>query len=239
MNDEDGCFEKIQNKTLRGFSIGWRCIDCIYKEEGNKYIREVTNLDLAEISVVAVPANPQTLFTLAKSLKKFFDTKDAQEKKEETPVETPKVEETPTEAPVETVPETKEEPIPTETETPAVETPPKETEPEAKAEGEDPIVEEEGKGEDVKPVEEAEPAPTEEEVKALVDLIVREAVEKAVAPLLSEIKELKNAFDSLEKKTTAIENDVLSIEVKPSSRKVRESKSIVLSDALVMSTLGH
>jgi len=73
LNDVDGCMAKIENKTLTGFSIGWRCLDCIYKEENNKYIREVTNLDLAEISVVSIPANPSTLFTLAKSLKKMFD----------------------------------------------------------------------------------------------------------------------------------------------------------------------
>jgi HK97 family phage prohead protease len=71
-NNEENCFEKIQNKTLRGFSIGWICNSCVFRDDGTRTIREVTALDLIEISVVATPANPNTLFTLAKSLKKMF-----------------------------------------------------------------------------------------------------------------------------------------------------------------------
>jgi len=239
-NNTDECMEKIQNKTLRGFSIGWRCIDCIYKEEGNKYIREVTNLDLAEISVVAVPANPSTLFTLAKSLKKYFDTKDAEEAptdvlaKEETPaseVETPVEIETPTEeekdAPVEETPEeeTKENPI-IEAETTQVETP--ETE-------ETPVASEGEEGEDVKPVEEAEPVAegaTEEEVKALVDQIVSDSVREATATLIDEIKTLRDALTELNEKHSELEKDVLKIEVKSSNSRSTESKTLTYGDLL-------
>ncbi len=247
-NNTDECIEKIQNKTLRGFSIGWRCIDCIYKEENNKYIREVTNLDLAEISVVAVPANPSTLFTLAKSLKSFFDKKDAEETptdvpaKEETPVEvapeaveTPVEVETPTEetkdAPVEETPtevtpteETQTDPKTIEAETTQAETP--ETE-------ETPVVVEEEKGEDVKPVEEAEPVAegaTEEEVKALVDQIVSDSVREATAPLIEEIKTLRDALTELNEKHSELEKDVLKIEVKSSHSRSTESKTLTYGD---------
>lgn len=230
-NNTDECMEKIQNKTLRGFSIGWRCLDCIYKEEGTKYIREILSLDLAEISVVAVPANPSTLFTLAKSLKKFFDTKDAEETVE-TPVETPEVieeVETPAEevksepeaveTPETPIEETINNPETIEAETPEAETPQTE---------EIPVAIEEEKGEDVQPVENADPVAegaTEEEVKALIDQIVAQSVDTATASLIEEIKTLKDALVSLEKKHTELETDVLKIEVKPSQPRT-ESKAL-------------
>jgi hypothetical protein len=58
--------------VLRGFSIGFICKSWNIREEDNRCIREITELDLIEISVVSTPANPTSLFTMAKSLKNFF-----------------------------------------------------------------------------------------------------------------------------------------------------------------------
>lgn len=68
-NDIENTFHNIMEKNLRGFSIGYRCLAANYKEEGNREIREITELDLVEISVVSTPANPGSLFTMAKSFK--------------------------------------------------------------------------------------------------------------------------------------------------------------------------
>jgi HK97 family phage prohead protease len=68
-NDIDNTFHNIMEKNLRGFSIGYRCLAANYKEEGNREIREIMELDLVEISVVSTPANPGSLFTMAKSFK--------------------------------------------------------------------------------------------------------------------------------------------------------------------------
>lgn len=51
--------QKIHAGLLRGFSIGG-----LFTKSGNK----ITNVQLLEVSVVAIPANPHALFSLAKSL---------------------------------------------------------------------------------------------------------------------------------------------------------------------------
>jgi len=92
-------FEKIENKSLRGFSIGFRVLEAEFQdktdEKGNvvDWLFVIKKLDLIEISVVNVPANP---FTLMKSLEnlatKSFEAvvKDAEEvEEEEEEVETP------------------------------------------------------------------------------------------------------------------------------------------------------
>jgi len=71
-NDIDNTFHNIAEKNLRGFSIGFICKAANYREDGNRDIREITELDLIEISVVSTPANPSSLFTLAKSLRLLF-----------------------------------------------------------------------------------------------------------------------------------------------------------------------
>lgn len=218
VNNIDDCMEKIQNKTLRGFSIGWRCLDCIYKEEGNKYIREVTKLDLAEISVVAVPANPSTLFTLSKSLKKMFD--ERKEMEEETPTETEVVEtpteETPAESETpntESTTEDKEAPV----ETTGAEETPAETpaEPAEETPTDDiPADTSEVVKADEEPSEEAKAALLEE-VKALVSTMIDEAVEKACGQLLKQNTELNAKYAEIEAKHNALEADILKIEVRP------------------------
>jgi len=243
VNNTDDCFEKIQNKTLRGFSIGWICNDCIFREEGTKFIREVTALDLVEISVVATPANPSTLFTLSKSLKKMFD-KMAMEKKdvesgevipvsdtpsEETPVETPEEtpeSETPTEESKETDIETPEVETPQTVETPEVETPeeiptedvPPDTSTIVKADEEPEVATEEA---------------TEEEVKALMESIVAEAVSKAVTPLIAQNMELKATLEQLQTQVKAVEDDICKIEVLPSRHSEKKSFKGVLTYSMV------
>jgi HK97 family phage prohead protease len=212
VNDTEDCMAKIQNKTLRGFSIGWICNDCIFREEGTKYIREVSSLDLVEISVVATPANPSTLFTLAKSLKKMFDDMKVEKKdigitpEPQAPVETPEVvppeSETPTEESKEVDVEVPPETVDT-VETPApAEVIPEDITPDTsevvKAD-EDPIV--------------TPDEVTDDEVKALMESIVTESLEKATAPLHAQILELKTALDCLQEKHTALESDILKIEV--------------------------
>lgn len=235
VNNIDECMEKIQNKTLRGFSIGWRCLDCVYKEEGNKYIREITKLDLAEISVVAVPANPSTLFTLAKSLKKFFDEKDdkgdepepipAEKAEEVSPSETEtpestEAEELPNEeskeedkeAPVETTGEvetTEETPAEVPTETPTEDVPT-----------------------DTSEVVKADEEPSEEDKTALLEevkALLLETVDKKCGEVIAQNLELRKSLDTLNQKFAELENDVLAIEVRPGNRKSVKSSRRVLT----------
>lgn len=72
-NDLDWCFNSIQEWLLWQFSIWFRALKWEIRVEWEKRIREITELKLVEVSVVAFPANPQAVFTLAKSLKWFFD----------------------------------------------------------------------------------------------------------------------------------------------------------------------
>jgi hypothetical protein len=109
---------------------------------------------------------------------------------------------------------TPETPTPTEAETEEVETPTPEV-------VETPVAEEEEKSEVVEADKEVEVAPegaTLEEVETLAKSLIENAVEKAVAPLLLQIKELKESFDSLTVQTKAIEADVLKIEIPSHSR---------------------
>ena len=72
-NDLDNVFKNIENWILKWFSIGFIAKAWGYRMEWEKEIREITDLDLIEISVVSTPANPSALFTLSKSLTKFFN----------------------------------------------------------------------------------------------------------------------------------------------------------------------
>lgn len=89
MYDTDGCMQKISDGVLGAFSIGFftkayqyedSLGHVIYKnDEGlmpgyswddvysQDAIRVITELDLAEISIVATPANPYALFQVAKA----------------------------------------------------------------------------------------------------------------------------------------------------------------------------
>jgi HK97 family phage prohead protease len=84
-------FEKIENKSLRGFSIGFRVLEAEFEdktdEKGNvvDFVFIIKKLDLIEISVVNVPANPFTLMkSLADLTTKSFEAviKDAEEEEE-------------------------------------------------------------------------------------------------------------------------------------------------------------
>lgn len=62
----------IRAGVLRTFSIGFIIKNWTYDEKSE--VRTITALDLVEISVVSVPANPDATFDLAKALKSFFKT---------------------------------------------------------------------------------------------------------------------------------------------------------------------
>lgn len=84
-NDIENTFQLIRDGALKGFSIGFIAKKWSYNVEESsgieKEIREITELDLVEISVVSTPANKSSLFTLTKSLKDFFDKIRETEKK--------------------------------------------------------------------------------------------------------------------------------------------------------------
>jgi hypothetical protein len=194
-NDIDNVFERIENKTLRGFSIGWRCISCEYREEENRMIRVVTELELKEISLVTVPANPQTLFTLSKSLKKMFaemETKEAEaietaesgdqeqsQEEDETSGETPDISE---------------------------ETEQSETSEEVQTEETSEIVQ----ADQETPQEET---PDEDEVKSLISTYVDQAIEVRLAPLLEKNAELEAKLAEVETKNAQLDEEIRQIEV--------------------------
>jgi len=72
-NDIDNVFKNIQDWILRWFSIWFIPKKWEYKMEWDKEIREITQLDLIEVSVVSTPANANSLFSLSKSIKSFFE----------------------------------------------------------------------------------------------------------------------------------------------------------------------
>jgi HK97 family phage prohead protease len=146
-NDIDNCMKLITDKILRGFSIGFMVKKWEF-QAGNtadtlSEIRVITELDLVEISVVSTPANPGSIFTLAKSVREYFLTQKSDEAtttegiKEEiiesVQPESQKTEEVPAQEaqPTETQPATVETageiPAPAPTETVPVEAPKAET----------------------------------------------------------------------------------------------------------------
>ena len=91
--DTDNVMSKLKNGILKGFSIGYRLLDREreYKEDDEWNIVDITNvikeLELLEISLVSIPANP---YALRKSIGDCFSSKSVEmqeEKKIETPVE--------------------------------------------------------------------------------------------------------------------------------------------------------
>lgn len=75
-HNDDNVQDKIESKTLRGFSIGWRLkkarIEEVKNDDGEiiDFIWIIEELELLEISVVAVPANPYTLMKSLEDLTK-------------------------------------------------------------------------------------------------------------------------------------------------------------------------
>jgi HK97 family phage prohead protease len=73
----DDCITLIKNKMLGTLSIGFRVKEVEYRLLGDetgptREIRVITDLDLLEISVVDIPANPNALFSPVKSVSAFF-----------------------------------------------------------------------------------------------------------------------------------------------------------------------
>ena len=83
--DTDGVFSKLKNGVLRTFSIWYRVNDFETIENVNadgeySYTNIIKSLELFEISLVSVPANP---FALVKSFDSCFKAEDEVETKEE------------------------------------------------------------------------------------------------------------------------------------------------------------
>lgn len=275
-NDIDNTFQNVMDKNLRGFSIGFICKSYNLSETNDREIRTITELDLIEISVVSTPANPSSLFTLAKSLKNLFSEMDKKEaegepqKDEITPPEEQKAED---EEKGKKPNKKEDDEDEDETEIAAAKKKSLEEEEAKKAAEENPKTEKEAPAgetpatpetvevpapDNSTPVEAGKetpevPAPvglTEDEVKSLIETAVREAVEP-IATELAEMKKaqvvLETAQTELEGKTTAIETshkeleaDVLKIEIPAGgfSRKTTSQKSVVISDAFVLKSMG-
>jgi len=95
--DTDGVFSKLKNGVLRTFSIGYsvkdyETIENVDSEGNYSYTNIIKMLELFEISLVSVPANP---FALVKSFDSCFKAEEEIEAKEEEKGEN--VEETPVE----------------------------------------------------------------------------------------------------------------------------------------------
>ena len=58
-------FSLVKDKVLTAFSIGFRILDAEYNSVADVFV--IKDLELVEISVVSVPANQNTLFSLAKA----------------------------------------------------------------------------------------------------------------------------------------------------------------------------
>lgn len=70
--EQEKVFANILAGNLKGFSIGYYCTKWEMREEGTRMIRVLKGLTLKEISVVSIPAEANSLFTLKKALKSFF-----------------------------------------------------------------------------------------------------------------------------------------------------------------------
>lgn len=73
----DDCITLIKNKMLGTLSIGFRVKAVEYRLLGDetgptREIRVITDLDLLEISVVDIPANPNAIFNPVKSIAAYF-----------------------------------------------------------------------------------------------------------------------------------------------------------------------
>jgi len=89
--DTDGVFSKLKNGVLRTFSIGYsvkdyETIENVDSEGNYSYTNIIKMLELFEISLVSVPANP---FALVKSFDSCFKAEEEIETKEENVEETP------------------------------------------------------------------------------------------------------------------------------------------------------
>lgn len=255
-NDIDATFKNIMDKNLRGFSIGFICKGYNVIDKDDRSIREITSLDLVEISVVSTPANASALFTMAKSFRLVLDEmeskgvgleiKSAEDEGKgdedkgngegneggEPPKEQPKTGE----------------------EGEGGENPPPPKEDDSG----------EGKNTPVKVEEKPEEKPqgmTEEQVKALIDAAVTAAVkplEDAKTALENEIKSLKEAitktagdheelhknFSETRTEFKKLEEDFLNVEIRPGqifNKKTAPTatRQLPVTDALCLGSLGR
>lgn len=63
---DEEVFKSVKEGILKSFSVGFRLKDIEYDENNDQWI--LTKLELYEISVVSVPCNQDSVFSLAKSL---------------------------------------------------------------------------------------------------------------------------------------------------------------------------
>lgn len=59
-------YELIKDGILKTFSVGFRCLDAEWKKDEDIYL--IKELELFEISVVSVPCNQDSVFSVSKSL---------------------------------------------------------------------------------------------------------------------------------------------------------------------------
>lgn len=69
---DDWIWEKIELEELKAFSIAGR-VEWEIQEAGDRVIGVAKSLDLYEISVVAIPANPNAIFQIAKTFQASFE----------------------------------------------------------------------------------------------------------------------------------------------------------------------
>lgn len=67
-DSDEEIYKKVKDEVITGFSVSFRTIDAEYNSAADVFV--IKELELIEISVVSVPMNKNTLFSLAKS----FDT---------------------------------------------------------------------------------------------------------------------------------------------------------------------
>lgn len=87
-SSDPAIFALIKNGVLKTFSVGFRCLDAEWDEATNIFI--IKDLELYEVSVVSVPCNQDSTFSLAKSmtghdymeLRKSFTAKSSDTKTE-------------------------------------------------------------------------------------------------------------------------------------------------------------
>lgn len=88
IRDVDDCKNLIRNGMMGTLSIGFICRAWEERKIGEgdnvRIVRVITDLDLLEISVVDIPANPNAIFTMGKSISAFFKAVQEAEKAEDT-----------------------------------------------------------------------------------------------------------------------------------------------------------
>lgn len=75
-------FSLIKNGVLKTFSVGFRILDADWDDDTNTFM--ILDLELFEVSVVSVPCNQDSIFSLAKSMngKDFLDLRSNFTKKQ-------------------------------------------------------------------------------------------------------------------------------------------------------------